>query len=497
MARTTLTQSSEEQAAGLSRPGGASARGAVGPGNQGTNSVRGTWSSEGEAGRHPRSAAEAAGTSSPEPILFRLDRIAAQAREYPEMTFTTLAHLLDVPMLERAFWSLNPKSAPGVDRVTWRQYQQDLTKHLEDLHEKLVKRTYTPQPVARRWIPKSNGKLRPLGLPALEDKVVSKAVAELLEPIYEQDFCSFSYGFRPGRSCHQALHDLRQGLLRNRVQYVLDCDISSFFDNLRHDVLLSLVRKRIKDGRLLELIEQWLKAGIMDGKERVFPEKGSPQGSVISPLLANVYLHEVLDKWFAEEVVPRCRGRVMLIRYADDFVIGCERAEDAERIMQVLPLRFAKYGLEINREKTKLVRFVRPRWNSSVDGSGQKPGTFSFLGFVHYWGKTWKGGHTIKRKTAGKRLSRTLSSLWEWCRENRHRPLPEQYQTLCAKLRGHYQYYGVRCNSRCLDLVHYVATRAWRYWLNRRGDRKLTWQKFGRLLAQFPLPKPKIVQAWV
>jgi len=497
MARTTLTLSPDEHAAGLSQPGGASARGAGVPGNQGTNSVRGTWGSEGEAGRHLRSTTEEAGTSSPEPILFRLDRIATQAREYPDMAFTTLAYLLDVPMLERAFWSLNPRSAPGADRMTWRQYETDLAKNLEVLHEKLVNRTYTPQPVERRWIPKSNGKLRPLGLPALEDKIVSKAVAQLLEPIYEQDFCEFSYGFRPGRSCHQALHDLRQGLLRNRIQYVIDCDISSFFDNLRHDVLLSLLRKRIKDGRVLELIEQWLKAGIMDGKDLVFPEKGSPQGSVISPLLANVYLHEVLDVWFAKVVVPRCRGRVMLIRYADDFIIGCEREDDARRIMQVLPLRFAKYGLEINAEKTTLVRFERPRWNSPLDGTGQKPGTFGFLGFVHFWGKTWKGGHTIKRKTAGKRLSRILSSLWEWCRDNRHRPLEEQYRTLCAKLRGHYQYYGVRCNSRCLDLVHYVATRAWRYWLNRRGDRKMTWRKFGQILAQFPLPKPKIVQAWV
>jgi RNA-directed DNA polymerase len=413
------------------------------------------------------------------------------------MAFTTLAHLLDVPMLERAFWSLNPNSAAGADRITWRQYKHDLETNLEDLHEKLVRGTYTPQPVVRRWIRKSNGKLRPLGLPALEDKIVSKAVAELLEQIYEQDFCSFSYGFRPGRSCHQALHDLRQGLLNKRIQYVIDCDISSFFDNLRHGGLLDLLRKRVKDGRLLKLIEMWLKAGIMDGKELVFPEKGSPQGSVISPLLANVYLHEVLDTWFAEVVVPHCRGKVLLIRYADDFIIGCEREEDAQRIMQVLPLRFAKYGLEINAEKTKLVRFVRPRWNSNRDASGRKPGTFSFLGFVHYWGKTWRGGHTLKRKTEGKRLSRTRTSLWEWCRENRHRPLEEQYRALCAKLRGYYQYYGVRCNSRCLDLVHYTATRAWRYWLNRRGGRKLTWQAFGRLLAEFPLPRPRIVQGWV
>jgi len=278
---------------------------------------------------------------------------------------------------------------------------------------------------------------------------------------------------------------------------VIDCDISSFFDNLRHDVLLSLLRKRIKDGRLLELIEMWLEAGVMDGKDLVFPEKGSPQGSVISPLLANVYLHEVLDVWFAEVVVPRCRGRVMLIRYADDFVIGCEREEDAQRLMKVLPLRFAKYGLEINTDKTKLVQFVRPSRNVDPNLAGRKPGAFNFLGFTHYWGKTWKGGYTVKRKTEGKRLRRAMTSFWQWCRANRHRPLECQYRDLCAKLRGYYQYYGVRCNSQCLDLVYYVAERAWRYWLNRRGGRKLTWKAFGRLKAKYPLPGPKIVQGWV
>jgi group II intron reverse transcriptase/maturase len=413
------------------------------------------------------------------------------------MAFTTLAHLLDVSLLERAFWSLNPNSAPGADRVTWRQYQQDLANNLEGLHEKLVTRTYTPQPVERRWIPKSNGKLRPLGLPALEDKIVAKAVSLLLEQIYEQDFCEFSYGFRPGRSCHQALYALRQGLLNNGVRFVIDCDVSSFFDNLRHDVLLSLLRQRVKDGRLLEVITLWLEAGIMDEKELVFPEKGSPQGSVISPLLANVYLHEVLDCWFAEVVVPHCRGKVILIRYADDFVIGCEREEDAQRIMKVLPLRFAKYGLEINADKTKLVRFVRPSRKGDPLVVGRRPGTFSFLGFTHDWGRTRKGGYTIKRKTEGKRLRRAMTTFWQWCRANRHRPLERQYHDLCAKLRGYYQYYGVRCNSPCLDLVYYMTERAWWYWLNRRGGRKLTWKAFRRLKAEYALPRPKIVQGWV
>ena len=501
MARKTFTNSTLEQTTGPSQPSGSSVRTSEAPGSQGTNSVHGTWSSEGEAGRHCRTKVERNGTLNPPLVQPRLERIAEQAREHPEWKFYTLAHHLDVALLERAFWSLNPRSAAGVDRVTWQQYQRELELNLEDFHERLVNKTYRPQVVVRRWIPKSDGKkFRPLGIPALEDKIVAKAVALLLEQIYEQDFYDFSYGFRPGRSCHKASHDLRQGLLNQGVRYVIDCDVRSFFDNLQHDQLLAILRERVTDGRLLELIEMWLTAGIMDDRELVFPEKGSAQGSVISPLLANVYLHEVLDKWFAEVVAAHCRGSVLLIRYADDFIIGCRNEEDARRIMDALPKRFAKFGLEVNAEKTKLVRFTPPRRDYGPSGSTAKPGasgTFSFLGFVYYWGKTFRGSYTIKRKTEGKRLRRSMQALWSWCRESRHRPLTEQYRILCAKLRGHYQYYGVRCNSPCLDLVYYTAVRAWRYWLNRRGGRKLSWQAFGQLMAKFPLPRPRIVQAWV
>jgi group II intron reverse transcriptase/maturase len=409
------------------------------------------------------------------------------------MACTTRAHHLDVAMLEDAFRRLNPRSAPGVDRVTWRLYKEHLASNLETLHEKLVNDTYSPQPVVRRLIPKSNGKLRPLGLPALEDKIVAKAVARLLEAIDEQDFCDASYGFRPGRSPHQALHAVRQGLLGHRIGQVIDGDSSAFFDNLQHDTLLAILRKRIKDGRVLDLIEKWLHAGILDGKAMVYPDKGSPQGSVLSPLLANGYVHEVLDTWITTVVQAHCRGQVVLYRSADDVLIGCELVEDARRITAVLPKRFAKYGLESNAEKTTVVDFRRPQRQPS----GRNTGTFRFLGFVHYWGKTWRGGYTIKRKTEGKRLRRTQGELWRWCRDNRHRPLQEQYATLGAKLRGYYQYYGVRCNSPCLDLVYYAAMRAWRYWLNRRGGRKITWRAFGRMMAAFPLPQPRIVQGWV
>jgi len=463
--------------------------------SQGTDSVRGTWCSEGNAGHHQPFRIEPQRTPSLTTVTSRLEWIATQAQKYPHQAFTTLAHHLDEAMLERAFWQLNPRSAPGVDRVTWRAYERNLKTHLEKLHEKLASGTYRPQVVVRRWIPKGSGKFRPLGIPVLEDKIVQRAVATLLEQIYERDFFDFSYGFRPGRSCHQALHALRQGMLRG-VRHVIDCDISSFFDNLRHDELLAILRKRVNDGRLLQLIEMWLKAGIMDDRELVFPEKGSPQGSVISPLLANVYLHEVLDTWFAEVVRAHCRGKVVMYRYADDFVIGCELESDARRIMKAIPQRFARYGLEINREKTKLVDFRRPCWGYDPKKHGPKPDTFSFLGFTHYWGKTWKGGHTIKLKTETKRMFRAVRNFWQWCRDNRHRPLEEQYATLCMKLRGYYRYYGVRCNSRCLEWVFQRLKLAWLYWLNRRGGRKkLSWKKYQKLLKAYRLPRPKIMRS--
>ena len=274
---------------------------------------------------------------------------------------------------------------------------------------------------------------------------------------------------------------------------MIDGDSRAFFDNLEHDALRAMLRKRIKDGRVLACIEQWLHAGILDGKELVCPDKGSPQGSVLSPLLANVYLHEVRDTWFANAVRAHCRGQVVLYRSADDVLIGCELASDARRIMAVLPKRFAKYGREINAAKTPVVDVRRPPRLTS----GRTRGTCSFLGFVHYWGKTGRGGYTIKRQTEGKRLRRTLGEFGRWCRDHRHRPLQEPYATLCAKRRGYYQSYGIRCNSQCLDLVYYTATRAWRYWLNRRGGRKMTWRAFGRMMAAYALPRPKSVQGWV
>ena len=497
MASKSSNPSKVERDAGHNPSSGSSTREDCLSRSQGTDSVRGTWSSEGEAGHHLGSSpVDRPTTPSWKSPWERLELIAAQAREYPDMAFTTLAHHLDVPFLERAFDRLNRNSAAGIDRVTWRQHEENLIPKLEDLHARLVNREYEPQPVVRRWIPKSNGKLRPLGLPALEDKIVQRAVADLLESIYEQDFHEFSYGFRPGRSAHDALRDLRQGL-QSGIHYVIDCDISAFFDNLQHDELLEILRKRVKDGRVLELIESWLKAGIMDGKELVFPDKGSPQGSVISPLLANAYLHEVLDTWFVEVVTAHCRGKVVMYRYADDFVIGCELESDARRIMAAFPKRFGKYGLEINADKTRMISFRRPPRNYSRQTHGPKPGTFCFLVFTHYWGRTRKGWYTMKWKTDSRRLRRSVSTFWQWCRSNRHLPVEDQYKKLCAKLRGYYQYHGIPFNSEALRQVYFQVTRAWRYWFNRRGGRKkLDWPTFQRLMATFKLPLPRIVHGW-
>ena len=467
---------------------------------QGTHSVPGTCPSEGEAGRHDRTRPEStpatavAETADSEPLSVRarLARIAEQARKHPERAFTTLAHHIDVAMLLHAFSRLNPRGAPGIDRVTWRKYRKNLKHNVEDLHRRLVNRTYTPLPVRRHYIPKGKGKMRPLGLPAIEDKIVAKAVQLLLEQIYEQDFCQFSYGFRPGLSCHAALRDLRHQLHTIRVRYVIDCDLSAFFDNITHQQLLRILRKRVKDGSILHLIKLWLQAGILEGKDLVFPEKGSPQGSVISPLLANVYLHEVLDKWFADVVTAHCYGRVVIIRYADDFIIGCSDERDVPRIMKALPLRFAKYGLSTNAEKTHMVPFARPTRRNSRDTQGHSRRTFSFLGFTHYWGPTRRGGYTIKRKTEGKRLVRCIGQLWRWCRDNRHRPVTYQHQILCSKLRGMFHYYGLRCNSECLKAIRNAAIRAWYYWLRRRGGRRLSWRRFAGYLEAHPLPAARV-----
>jgi len=432
-------------------------------------------------------------TSRSQTISTKLQRIAEQAVQYPETVFTTLAHHIDVEFLREAYRRTRKAAAPGVDGVTAKEYAGDLDANLQALHERLRSGRYKAPPVKRVWLDKEDGRKRPIGLPAFEDKIVQRSVTMILEAIYEQDFQDCSYGFRPGRSAHQALHEIRERCMGKNIGWIVDADVSGYFDNIDHGLLREMLRRRVNDGGLLRLIGKWLHAGVLEGETLTYPEKGSPQGGVISPMLANIFLHHVLDEWFECEIKPRLKGRSFLIRFADDFIIGCELETDARGVMDVLPKRFTRFGLTIHPEKTTLVEFRRP---GPGNGSGSGPGTFDFLGLTHYWAKSRRGNWVITRKTMGKRLRRAMKSLWQWCRAHRHSPLEEQHRELCTKLRGHYQYYGVRGNYALLARVYRFVEKAWRYWLSRRSrQRILSWEKYQKLCRKFPLPRPRIVHA--
>jgi RNA-directed DNA polymerase len=430
-------------------------------------------------------------TSSSPTISTTLQQLAEQAHQYPAMAFTTLAHLIDVDLLREAYRRTRKDGAPGIDGVTAQEYAEHLEANLANLNERLRSGRYRAPPVRRTYLDKEDGSQRPIGIPAFEDKLVQRAVVMLLGAIYEQDFCDCSHGFREGHSPHQALHELREQCMDLDIGWIVDADVSAFFDSLDHDLLRKRLQQRIADGRIIGLIGKWLKAGVVEGDTLSYPERGSPQGGVVSPMLANIFLHEVLDAWFEREVKPRMKGRCFLIRFADDFVIGCEREDDARRIMTVLPKRFTRFGLTIHPQKTRLVNFRKPARRGEA-GIGN--GTFEFLGFTHYWTKSRRGYWVIKRVTAKKRLRRAMKAVWQWCRNHRHDPLREQHRKLSRRLRGHYQYYGIRGNYGKLEALYEWADKAWRYWLSRRSQQSaIPWEKFYRLRTMYPLPQPSIV----
>jgi len=386
-------------------------------------------------------------------VSTKLQQIAEQAKRYPGTAFTTLVHLIDVDFLREAFRRTNKKSSPGIDGVTAERYAENLEENLQDLYERLRNGQYRAMPVERVWLDKEDGRKRPIGKPVLEDKIVQRAVAMLLEAVYEQDFYDFSYGFRAGRSPHQALRELRERCMEMNIGWIVDLDVCGFFDNLEHGNLREILKQRVNDGGIIRLVGKWLNAGVIDGEDLTYPEKGTPQGAVVSPVLANVFLHHVLDDWFERDVKPRMKGPVFLIRFADDVVIGCVLEEDARRIMEVLPKRFGRFGLAVHPEKTKLVRFSQPnRW----DAIDRENGAFDFLGFTHYWAKSRRGNWVVKRKTAKKRLRRAMKMFWQWCRQNRHLPLQEQHKQLCQKLRG---YSILRCPRQCANVEKGTPTR--------------------------------------
>lgn len=435
----------------------------------------------------------------PESVSTRRQRIAELARKAKDLSFTSLNHHLDEAWLREAYRLTRKDGAPGIDDQTARDYEANLEANLRSLLDRAKSGEYWAPPVRRVYIPKgTHGEMRPLGIPTFEDKVLQRAVAMLLESVYEEDFLDVSYGFRPGRSAHQGLERFRNWMMAEGGRWVVEVDIRKFFDSLDHAHLRAILHQRVRDGVLLRLIGKWLNAGVLEGATWSHPEAGTPQGGVASPLLANIYLHAVLDTWFCQVVQPRLRGRSILVRYADDFVLGFTHEEDARRVLAVLPKRFEKHGLVLHPEKTRLIPFGRPPRQTGKAPPEERggPGTFDFLGFTHHWGLSLWGNWVIKQKTAKDRVARTLRRLADWCRAHRHQPLPEQRKSLASKLRGHYGYFGVTGNWRALSLVYEQAKRIWFKWLRRRSQKRhATWEWFGRLLKFLPLPPPRIVHS--
>lgn len=427
-----------------------------------------------------------------EHISPRLHRVAKLAKEDRTRALLSLSHHIDLALLREAYVRTRKDGARGVNDPGSVEYAKNLEGNLQSLLDRAKSGTYRAPPVRRVHIPKGDGTTRPLGIPTFEDKVLQRAVAMVLEAVYEQDFMDCSYGFRPGRSARDAVRVLRNGLMEMGGGWVVEVDIKKFFDTLDHAHLREIMSKRIRDGVILRLIGKWLNAGVMEDGAISHPDSGTPQGGVISPLLANVYLHEVLDTWFEQVVVPHLEGRAFLIRYADDLVIAFSKERDARRVMDVLPKRFGKYGLELHPDKTGLVRFERPRPGSEGgdrDGDG-RPGTFDFLGFTHHWTKAKSGHVVIKQRTARDRFRRTLRRISEWCRRHRHEPLADQAKALASKVRGHFAYFGCIGNYARLSALRHEVGRIWWMWLRRRSQRLLTWARMGLILGRFELPRP-------
>lgn len=427
-------------------------------------------------------------------ISTKQERIAKLAKEAPDMAFTSLSHHVDLAWMHEAYVRTRKGGAPGVDGVTAAEYATKLEDNLRSLLDRAKSGDrYRAPPVRRVRIPKGDGaQTRPIGIPTFEDKVLQRAIVMLLEPLYEQDFHDFSYGFRPGRSAHQALQAIHTGITGMKGGWVLEVDIRKFFDTVDHGHLREILRRRVRDGVVLRLIGKWLNAGVLEGLVLSHPEVGTPQGGVISPMLANIFLHDVVDEWFARDAQPRLEGRSLLVRYADDMVFVFEQEHDARRVLDVLGKRFAKYGLTLHPEKTRLVKFTRPP-RSPKDDQGDHD-AFDFLGLTHHWARSRAGNNVVRQKTAKDRFSRALRRVTEWCRKYRHLPVREQQEALGRKLRGHYAYFGITGNYPALRALYQEVKRIWRKWLGRRSnDGYVTWARMDALLKRLPLPLPRVM----
>lgn len=424
-----------------------------------------------------------------------LMRVKEKARTKPNEQFRSLAHYLTVDMLRRSYKRLNKDSAVGVDGVSKAEYGENLEENLTDLHRRLKEMKYRASPVKRVYIEKGDGSRRPLGIPTTEDKIVQGAVVEILSAIYEVDFYGFSYGFRPNKSAHNALQALQTAFQKGKVDWVIDADLRKFFDSIDHKELMSVLKRRVIDGRLLRIIGKWLSTGVVveDGR-RIRRKQGTPQGGIISPMLANIFLHTVLDDFIHKWRKTKAKGEVYIVRYADDFVIATENREDAEILLEGLQKRFEKFKLKLHPKKTRLVRFGR-RWVEEWKRGGDKPGTFNFLGFTHISGRDRKGRYLVKRKTMKKRLRRAIRKTYRICRKMMHKPISEQQKRLKRMLMGHFNYYGVRGNFDALKQFYYKTWVMWYNTLNRRSQKGLRFSSYKTLLERYPLPRPKITHS--
>lgn len=436
------------------------------------------------------------GASMPESLLTKLNRITEIARQSPAFQFRTLAHLINPQSMEEAFRELKKNASAGVDGVTAREYEQRLAENLSDLHDRLKQKRYRAQPMRRVYIEKEDGRQRPLSIPAIEDKIVQRAFVTVLNRIYEQDFLTCSYGYRPGRGAQDAVAEIERHITTGKVSLVLDADIRDFFGSVDRRKLMEMLQMRIVDKDLLRIIGKWLHVGVMEEGRELHSGNGVYQGSVISPVLANLYLHVVLDEWVEHTVKPRMRGEMTLYRFCDDFIVCFQYREDAEKFHRVLPKRFERFGLVLHPEKTKLIEFGRFA-EDKARRQGKKPATFNFLGFTFYGTKTRSGKFTVRLSTITKRMTRKLNEIRQWCRKHRHDPVWEQWIHLRQVMLGHYNYYGRRGNSRRIGEFGQQVRRAWKYWLGKRGQKgQFNWEKFNEILRKYPLPRAVIRQHW-
>jgi len=424
----------------------------------------------------------------------KLALIAQRARQEPQCQFTSLAHLLDERFLAACYHRLGRDRASGLDGVTWKEYGEHLEENLRDLVTRMRAKRYKPLPAKRVYIPKDEHSKRPLGLPALEDKIVQTGIAEIMEAIYEADFLDCSYGFRPRRGCHQAINAVDKTIMTQPINHVIDADIKAFFDSVSHPGLMKCLQVRIKDPSFLLLIQRFLKAGYFEAGHVVATEQGTPQGGNLSPMLSNIFLHYVLDLWFEKRIKRQVRGVCFLVRYADDFVCMVQYQDDAQHVLEALRERFTQFDLALHPEKTRVISFGRYE-RQNAQRQKRRPNTFDFLGFTHYCDRSRRGKFMVGHQTSRKKFRKKCGELNDWLQAVRNRcPVKEWWSVLKAKLTGHYQYYGISGNMRLLNRYYWLTVRLAMKWLNRRSQKhSFSWEGFEAYLKHYPLPKPRIV----